>query len=59
MALEMGKEVYALPGPVNSELSKGCNMLIRQGAGILLSPQDLLDETKYFDKGRCEKEVKK
>lgn len=44
MALEQGKDVYALPGPINSNLSKGCNQLIRQGAGILLSPEDLLFE---------------
>lgn len=44
MALEQGKDVYALPGPVNSHLSKGCNLLIRQGAGVLLSPDDLLEE---------------
>ncbi len=44
MALEQGKDVYALPGPVNSELSNGCNRLIRQGAGILLSPDQLLEE---------------
>ena len=44
MALEQGKDVYALPGPVNSRLSQGCNYLIRQGAGILLSPKDLLEE---------------
>ena len=43
-ALEQGKDVYALPGPVNSILSNGCNSLIRQGAGILLSPEDLLRE---------------
>lgn len=36
--------MYALPGPVNSPLSEGCNLLIRQGAGILLSPEDLLKE---------------
>ena len=35
MALEQGRDVYALPGPVNSTLSDGCNRLIRQGAGIL------------------------
>lgn len=44
MALEQGKDVYALPGPVNSRLSMGCNRLIRQGAGILLSPEELLIE---------------
>ena len=43
-ALEQGKDVYALPGPVNSRLSMGCNRLIRQGAGILLSPEELLLE---------------
>ena len=44
MALEQGRDVYALPGPVNSSLSDGCNRLIRQGAGILLSPEDLAEE---------------
>ena len=44
LALEQGRELYALPGPVNSELSSGCNRLIQQGAGILLSPEMLLDE---------------
>ncbi|HAX53620.1 DNA-processing protein DprA [Muricomes intestini] len=44
MALEQGRDIYALPGPVNSSLSRGCNQLIRQGAGILLSPERLLDE---------------
>ena len=44
LALEQGKDVYALRGPVTSPLSTGCNRLIRQGAGILLSPEDLLSE---------------
>ena len=44
MALEQGRDVYALPGPVNSAMSDGCNLLIRQGAGILLSPEDLAEE---------------
>ncbi len=44
MALEQGKDVYALPGPVNSALSQGCNNLIKQGADILLSPEKLLIE---------------
>lgn len=53
MALEQGKDVYALPGPVNSEWSKGCNFLIRQGAGILLSVEDLIEEL-YIQKGNKE-----
>ena len=36
--------MWALPGPINSELSKGCNLLIRQGAGILISPEMLLED---------------
>lgn len=44
MALEQGRDVYALPGPVDSALSRGCNQLIRQGAGILISPEILLEE---------------
>lgn len=43
-ALEQGKDVYALPGPVDSVLSRGCHELIRQGAGILISPEILLEE---------------
>lgn len=44
LALEQGKDVYALPGPVTSPLSTGCHRLIRQGADILISPQDFLEE---------------
>lgn len=44
MALEQGKDVYALPGPVNSPLSRGCNLLIKQGAGVLTTPKEMLEE---------------
>lgn len=43
-ALEQGKDIYVLPGPVTSPLSRGCNNLIRQGAGILSSPDELLED---------------
>ena len=49
-ALEQGKDVYALPGPVTSQLSQGCHFLIRQGAGILISPDDLLKELEIHTK---------
>ena len=58
LALEQGKDVYALPGPVNSSLSQGCNRLIFQGAGILLSPENLLDEMGIAYSGECEKSDK-
>ncbi len=38
-ALEQGREVYALPGRVTDALAAGCNELIRQGAGIAVSPE--------------------
>lgn len=44
MALEQGKEVFVVPGRVTDRLSDGCNKLIKQGAGILLSPEELLEE---------------
>ena len=44
MALEQGRDIYALPGPVTSALSQGCHRLIRQGAGILISPEEFLKE---------------
>lgn len=49
MALEQGKDVYALPGMVTSPLSQGCHYLISQGAGILISPSDLLKELNISD----------
>lgn len=44
MALEQGKDVYAVPGRLTDRLSDGCNYLIRQGAGIALSPEDVMTE---------------
>ena len=61
LALEQGRDIYALPGPVNSALSDGCNRLIRQGAGILLSPEALLEEWGIEKSGTSEgskKEIK-
>ena len=44
MALEQGKEVYAIPGRITDELSKGCNRLLKQGAGMIYSIEDFLME---------------
>ncbi len=42
LALEQGRDVYALPGRVTDALSHGTNRLIRQGAGIILSPEEFI-----------------
>ena len=43
MALEQGRDVFAMPGPVTSEVSRGCHRLIQQGAGLVLSVEDVLE----------------
>lgn len=42
-ALEQGKDVYAIPGRIYDECSRGCNELIASGAYIALSPDVILD----------------
>ncbi|WP_291323408.1 DNA-processing protein DprA [Desulfonatronospira sp.] len=42
-ALEQGREVFAMPGPVNQNSFTGCNHLIRQGALLVQSDQDILE----------------
>ncbi len=44
LALEQGKDVYAVPGRIGDVLSAGCNYLISQGAGIILSEEEFLKE---------------
>ncbi len=50
MALEQGKEVYVLPGRATDSLSEGCNRLIKQGAGLMLSVSEMLEETGLREK---------
>ncbi|MCM1100870.1 MAG: DNA-processing protein DprA [Clostridium sp.] len=44
MALEQGRDVYAVPGRVTDRLSDGCNNLIKQGAGVFLEPAEFIRE---------------
>lgn len=41
--LDQGKEIFAVPGRITDHLSVGCNELLRQGAGMVTSPEDILD----------------
>lgn len=42
MALDQGRDVFAVPGPIYAENSRGCNRLIRDGAGVAAEPWDIL-----------------
>ena len=45
-ASEAGRDVFAIPGSIHSPLSKGCHALIRQGAKLVESGQDIIEELR-------------
>ncbi len=47
LAAEQGKDVFAIPGSIHSTLSKGCHLLIKQGAKLVESASDVLDELSH------------
>jgi len=43
-ALEQGRTVFAIPGPIDRPSSEGCHRLIQQGATLVCTPDDVIDE---------------
>ena len=44
LAAEQGREVFAIPGSIHNALSRGCHQLLREGAKLVESTQDILQE---------------
>ena len=45
-AVEQGKDVFAIPGSIHSPQSRGCHLLLKQGAKLVESAQDVLEELR-------------
>lgn len=57
LAADMGKEVFAVPGSIHSPQSKGCHQLIKQGAKLVESTDDILSELPFIGKEAMSFEV--
>lgn len=44
LAIDQGREVFAIPGSILNPLARGCHQLLREGAKLTENPQDILDE---------------
>jgi DNA processing protein len=45
-SLEVGREVFAIPGSIHSPLARGCHVLIKQGAKLVDDARDIVDELR-------------
>ncbi|MDB5989693.1 MAG: processing protein DprA [Herbaspirillum sp.] len=52
VAADQGRDVLAIPGSIHSPMSKGCHALIKQGAKLVESVQDVLEELADYGHGK-------
>ncbi len=53
IAADLGRDVFAIPGSIHSPLAKGCHHLIKQGAKLVESAQDVLEEMNIDSKAHA------
>ncbi|MFM0645387.1 DNA-processing protein DprA [Paraburkholderia bryophila] len=47
LANEMGRDIFALPGSIHAPLSRGCHRIIKQGAKLVETPDEILEELGF------------
>ena len=50
LGCELGREIFAIPGSIHNPLYRGCHQLLQQGAKLVQSPKDILEELPKWSK---------
>ena len=50
LGCELGREIFAIPGSIHNPLYRGCHQLLQQGAKLVQSPKDILEELPIWSK---------
>ena len=58
LALEQGRDVFAIPGSIYNSMAKGCHELIRSGAKIVETIQEVIEDLPLSDTDACYKKLK-